>query len=131
MWNNDTRSVGQFAWLTGLGLPVVFTARRWADFPTIGMYGRDTSFGRTKVRDAHRVPVGEPRSSDCGSLSRGLSCSISCRRCEDARTRLRSAVRTSLRDITLVDPIQQDPVEALLHSRVKADQPYHVRVAIT
>jgi len=59
MWNNATRSVGQFRWLTGLGPPVVFAH---AGGPPLQRrhqktYAAATPPSNTKVNDAHRLPV--------------------------------------------------------------------------
>jgi hypothetical protein len=82
---------------------------------TIRVYGRDTSFGRTKVRDAHRVPVESlDRASVESSADSGLDL---VRRRDDERTRLRRAVRRRFRDYTPVDLLEQVPGETLQQLR--------------
>jgi len=104
MWNNATQIRRPLTWLTGLGLPVVFTH---AGGPTSDVEDErcDTSFGSTKVRDAHRVPVWRAsierawnprRIQDSISCAVAMTCARACEeRCEDASATIRPSISWS------------------------------------
>jgi hypothetical protein len=105
IWNNATRSVGQLAWLTGLGPPRVF--EHAGGPPRCSRMEDAHLLRRTKVRDAHRVLVGA--SIELGWRRKRIRWLDLVRRRETRARAYEERCETNFIDYTLVRERQQDP----------------------